>query len=510
MSGKSIFSLGIFLFLACQFWSGCGSTPAADEVGEGTVFDTVPVFEKDTFMYPLATRSSSYMFPEVNFGEVKTIDGDPVTAWQTIPGLVTGEYIEFDFDSLYIRDIDIFILEGLRFARIKNFKIYIEGNLLGIFPYKMRIPVNRKVNTLRVELGETDGINTIDLPFVSDSSRPVLTVSQGAESVYSSKAAAIFEITFFDEKNIAIPLRSLPVRKAKINAYGVAAPVPMNNTRLMFDGRKGFGWKGPADAKDKTILFSFEEDQIINGLFFPFTENLNISKIGFRLRKRPLPEYVVPRKTGNGVLVPLKNTLKGKNFELVILQTHDGKEPFIPELLFHDGSRLFSIYSDSLELQQQQRLDSAKGKAVEGFIDSRVTAFGSEKEYAHPLEVIFAKTKTVKDTLPTKTRENRISFRLCSNGTFMVDETRSEQVLGTESQTFTSQRKAEGYWLTKYSGKDETSITCYAELHERQMRLPFGKPPIETNTVSNIVFDVIMVRNFIRFSGYFSNMTTGY
>ena len=509
MDGKWKTVFGMFL-LGAMIGQGCGSPANEPEAGEGTVFDTVPVFEKDTFLYPLATRSSSYMFPEVNYGEVKAIDGDPKTAWQTIPGLVTGEYIEFDFDSLYISAVDILIPEELRLARVKNLRIYVENQLMGSFPVKMRIPLGRKVNTLRIELGETDGINRIDIPFVSDSARPILTESHGAELVYSSKAAAISEITFFNEKNTPIPIRSLPVKKAGINAYGTEQPHSINNARLMFDGRKAFGWKGPADAEDKTLLFSFDEDQIINGLYFPFQENLNVSKIGFRLRKRTLPEYAVVRKAGNGIFIPLKNTLKGKNFELVILETMDGKNPFIPELLFHDGSRLFSIYSDSLEVQQKLRLDSALNTPLKEFMDSRVTAFGSQKEYAHPLEVIFAPVKTVKDTLPVRTQDHRVSFRLCSNGTFTVEETRNEQVLGTRPETLTLYRKAEGYWFTEYTGPDETGITCYAELRERQTRIPFGKAPVSTETVSTVTFDVSMVRNQVRFSSYFSGMTTGY
>lgn len=509
MGGKWKTVLGIFLFGAV-IGSGCGSPADNPETGEGTVFDTVPVFEKDTFLYPLATRSSSYMFPEVNYGEVKAIDGDPKTAWQTLPGLVTGEYIEFDFDSLYISAIDIRIPDELRLARIKNLRIYLENQPIGTFPAKMRIPVGRKVNTLRIELGETDGINRIDIPFVSDSARPVLTESHGAESVYSSKAAAISEITFFNEKNVPIPVRSLPVKKARINAYGTVEPHSINNVRLMFDGRKAFGWKGPVAAEDRTILFSFDEDQIINGLYFPFTENLNVSKIGFRLRKRTLPEYTVVHRAGNGIFIPLKNTLKGKNFELVILETGDGKDPFIPELLFHDGSRLFSIYSDSMEVQQKLRLDSALNTPLKSFIDSRVTAFGSQKEYAHPLEVIFSPAKTVKDTLPIRTQDHRISFRLCSNGTFMTEETRNEQVTGNRPETLNLYRKAEGYWFTEYTGPDETGITCYAELRERQTRFPAGKAPMNSENVSIVTFDVSMMRNQIRFSGYFSGMTTGY
>lgn len=510
MKGKNVYilyCLSIFLFVT---FLGCGSSQNEGDEGEGTVFDTVPVFEKDTFLYPLATRSSSYMFPEVNFGDVRAIDGDLGTAWQTIPGLVTGEYIEFDFDSLLISGFELFVGTELRFSRFKNIKLYTEGNLMGTFPVNGRIPVGKKVNVLRIELGETEGVNKVDIPFVIDSTRNVETSALSAESIYSSKAASLYEVAFFDEKNQRIPLRSLQVKKALMNFYGTTPPQQINNARMMFDGRRGFGWKGPAEPEEKTLLFSFAEDQIINGIYFPFRENLNVTKIGFRLRKRPLPEYDVVYKSGNGIFIPLKNTLKGKNFELVILETQNDEAPMIPELLFHDGSRLFSIYSDSLEFYQKQRVDSSRQTPIAGYLDGRVTTNEDYKEYAHPLNVIFSKTKTVKDTLPQKSVQTQTVFRLCSNGTFTVNETRTEQTYGTQPAFRRSTRTAEGYWLIKQKNGDEARITCYAGLRETESISRAGKPAVESTHVKSVEFDATLVRNYISFSGYFSGMTTGY
>lgn len=491
--------------------AGCGPSNKGGEEGEGIVFDTVPVFETDSFLYPLSARSSSYLFPEGTFGDIKAIDGDPNTAWHTLPGLVSGEYIEFDFDSLYIGAVEISTAKEMRFSRIKNVKVYAEGKPLGTFPAEMRIPVGKKVNTLRIELGETDGANKIDIPYVADSSRSTQTEALTSESIYSSKSAAVFEVAFFDVKNRRIPVRSLPVKAAKMNFYGVVSPRQMYNGRLLFDGRKGFGWKGPADAEDKTLLFSFNEDQVINGLFFPFTENLNVTKIGFRLRKRPLPEYEVKAAAGgNGIFIPLKNTLKGKNFELVILETRNNEDPFIPELLFHDGSRLFSIYSDSLQFYQKQRVDSSRNTSLAGYLDGRVITTESRKEYAHPLQVIFSKTKTVQDTLPLKAVQDEMMFRLSSNGTFIIRETHNEQTFGDRPGSRRAERMAEGYWILEQGSAEESKITCFAELRESETDNAAGRQSAERTTVRTVNFDVRLLRNYIYFSGYFPAMTTGY
>lgn len=511
MKRRNIYAICALLGFLCWLGvnTGCGPT-VNEEGGEGIVFDTVPVFEKDTFMYPLATRSSSYMFPEVFFGEVKTIDGDLGSAWQTIPGLVTGEYIEFDFDSLYIGGLEIFTSSEIRFSKIKNIKIFAEGKLLGIYTLERRIPINRKINTLKIELGETEGINKVDIPFKIDSTTNIQPKSITAESIYASKSAAIFEFVFFDEKGKGIPLRSLQVKKAKMNFYGIAEPQQMNNSRLLFDGRKGFGWRGTNESKEKTLLFSFSEDQIINGLFFPFTDNLNITRIGFRLRKRSLPEYDVVYKRGNGIFIPLKNTLKGKNFELVILKTKNNEAPFIPELLFHDGSRLFSIYSDSLELYQKQRLDSSQNNPLGNYIDGRVVTKTDRTEYNHPLNIIFAKKKMVKDTLPNKSIQIETTFRLCSNGTFLVNEIRTEQTFGKENSSNTHTKFADGYWLIKSKSPEEATITCYSDLKETVVLFRPGKESAERTSVKSVTFNISLVLNHVTFSDYFTSMTTGY
>jgi len=500
-----LFVLFGFLSILCI---GCGSGNVDESQGEGIVYDTLPVFEKDTFLYPLASRSSGYIFPEIKYGDVKAIDGDLSTAWHTLPGLVTGEYIEFEFDSLYVNGIQITAATDLRYAQFKNVKIYLENKLFGTFPPSQRIPIGRKINTFRLELGETEGTNKVDIPFKNDSNQQILTERMTSESVYASKSAAIFEIVFFNAQGTGIPLRSLAVKKAKMNFYGVEEPSQMNNSRLLFDGRKAFGWKGPAEAEEKTLLFSFDEDQVINGLFFPFTENLNLSKIGFRLRKRSLPEYDIKPGTGNGIFITLKNTLKGKNFELVILETKDNEAPFIPELLFHDGSRLFSIYSDSLAIYRDQRIDSAKNTPIAHYIDSRIITANKRVEFGYPLNVIFSKNKTMSDTAALKTYEIESIFRLCSNGTFILNETKKEQGFGEEP--YWENRAAEGYWVVKSKSPTEAVITCYTDLKETISIPRIRKDNVERTITKAVIFDITLSKNYISFSQYFSGMTTGY
>lgn len=497
---------GVAMLLSALF--GCSSNPNIEQ-GEGLVFDTVPVFEKDTFLYPLAVRSSSFLYPEVYFGDIKTIDGDYGTAWQTLPGLVTGEYVEFDFDSLYLGSLSIVASTDIRYSKVKNVQLYIEGKSIGVFPIDMRIPLNRKVNTIRIELGETEGINTADIPFEIDSTTAILHEKLITESVYASKSVAIFEFEFLNEKNEILPIRSLPVKKAKMNLYGVAEPQQLNNARLLFDGRKEFGWKG-TNEPEKVLLFSFSEDQIINGIFFPFRDKLNLKKIGFRLRKRSLPEYEVKYTAGNGIFIALKNTLKGKNFELLILETENNEAPFIPEMLFHDGSRLFSIYSDSLQIYQQQRLDSSLNNPLADYIDNRVVTRSAWKEYALPLKEVFSKNKTGKDTLPQKSIQLENTFRLCSNGTFLAKEIRKEQSYGEQAALTTTTIQAEGYWILKSKTKEQTIISCYAEIKRNENSMRLGKEPVDRNSSQFSSVTVTLMPQQILFSDYFALMKTSY
>lgn len=509
--GKSkTFSILVLITLVISvFFAGCGNNVNELE-GEGTVFDTVPNFEKDTFLYPISMRSSSYRFPENNFGDINLIDGDEGTAWQTLQGLITGEFVEFEFDSLFISYFNVKSEKNLRYGSVKNILVYADQKLIGSYPLNTSIVVGRKVNTLRIELGETDGMNTVEVPFEIDSSSNLRQDKLNYETVYTSKSAAINEIAFYGENNKRYALRSVPVKKAKLNFYGVNPPAQLHNARLMFDGKKNFGWEGPETEDEKILLFSFDEDQIIHAIYFPFTENLNITKFGFRLRKRALPEYTIVKNGNAGVYLQLKNTLKGKNFELIILETLNKEKPKIPEMMFHDGSRMFSIFSDSLEFFHRQLIDSSKNTTLALYLDNRVKSSRSYTEFRLPLRESFSKAKPVSDSLPQKTVSTESIFRLGSNGTFIIQETQKNQTFGTKPETSIRTRYAEGYWMLKNKGGEQSEVICYAILTEKTSRFIPGKEPAETAKKESAVFECILLPKYISFEKYFEGLTCGY
>lgn len=495
------------------FWVfSCGSGETKDYEGEGTVFDSIPAFEKDTFMYPISIRSSSYMFPENIFGDVNVVDNDYSTIWKTMPGLITGEYVEFEFDSIYLESVYIHITKDPRFGKVKNLLLFADDEPLGIFPTEVRIPVNRTLNVLRVEIGETEGINRVDFPVSLDSSRNIRINRETFESVYTSKSVAVSEIEFFGMGEKKYPIRSVPVKKAKMNFYGVVPPQEINNQRMMFDGRKSFGWRGPAESKDKILLFSFENETVINGLYFPFTEDLNIQKIGFRLRKRPLPEYEVKKSAGRGVFIQLKNALKGKNFEMVILKASPGQNPFIPEMLFHDGSRFFGIFSDSLEIYRNRRVDSAKGTPMEKYLDGRIRYTLDYEEFSKSLRETFSKSAEKPDSLKSKRRFRDIVFRISSNGSFLLEETVKENAFtaGGMPELKVIKRRAEGYWLEKSRSAEESRVICHADESTTTSLFRSGKEPVIQNTRERIVFEAALSRSFIWFGSSFEGFPTDY
>ncbi|MCG9912395.1 MAG: hypothetical protein MH137_13965 [Flavobacteriales bacterium] len=506
---KSLIVLFFLSLLTTPYFWGCGnSADDADEL-EGFIFDTIPTFEKDTFIYPIATRSSSFRFPENFGGEVNVIDGKFDTYWQTIPGLITGEFIEFDFDSLYIGSIYVHITKDLRYGDVKNLLIYTEGELLGNFPAGNTIFIQKKVNTLRIEMGETQGINRVDLPLAQDSDRTVLMENQHYESVYTSKSIAVSEVDFYDEKNNKIPLRSVPVKQAKMNFYGTRDPYYINNPRMLFDGNSGFGWKGPSDIKDKTLLFSFDEDQIIQGIYFPYSTGINLKKIGFRLRKRPLPEYAIKITPGKGIYIELKNTLKGKNFEFVILETLNDEDPTLAELLFFDGSRKFSIYSDSLDFFQKQRLDSARNSPLEQIIDSRQKYAESYTEFTRPLIEVFHKNKADKDSVPVMKSHTETIFRLCSNGSFGIYETTRTTKQDNTQEMQLIEKKAEGYWFSVSKSKEESKLLLFADFTIKMSRIIPGKPIISGKERKQLEFEANIIPGNISFSREFHSLKTG-
>src|SRR5690606_31490751 len=131
---------------------------------------------------------------------------------------------------------------------------------------------NRFTQKIRIEINETPGINTAEIPLKNDSLSAVEITKQNIISTYSSKSAAIAEIMFFDKENKKIPFKNIPKVKAFVNCISTQNPKEFYSLDLLFDGNLNTEWQSISDPH--TILFSFPEDQMITKVIFPLqTEN---------------------------------------------------------------------------------------------------------------------------------------------------------------------------------------------------------------------------------------------
>jgi hypothetical protein len=197
---------------------------------------------------------------------------------------------------------------------------------------------------------------------------------------------------------------------------------------------------------------------------------------------------------------------------MVILKAYPGQNPFIPEMLFHDGSRFFGIFSDSLEIYRNRRVDSAKGTPMEKYLDGRIRYTREYDEYPKPLREAFAKSAEKSDSLKPRQHFRDIVFRISSNGSFLIEETVRENGYSTggHEERVIIKRRAEGYWLEKSKSADESRIICHADESKTTTLFRQGKEPVIQNTRERIVFEAALSRSFIWFGSSFEGFPTDY
>lgn len=456
--------LPVILLLLLSIWGceGCGNNSRLDMELEGMEYLTPPVFEKDSNIYPIYIRASSTKSPFEKYSIENLFDGDPKTCWETTPGNTTGEYIEWQWDSLYLSYMEFQLSTEIYHANILNFNVYIDHTLLGNFSSGARIPVNRICGHIRIELAAASGLNTADIPFTNDSLGTTEIRTQKISSVYSSKSAAASALTLYGQDNKPLPFKTLAKVKAFINSNSTEQPRDFFNLDLLFDGNTKTAWQSIADPH--TVLFSFPEDQVISEIRFPmqYQNETNIQSFSFGLRKRELPVYFMKEDNRQG-RIPLEKVFKGKNYELTIHSTNDKMNPIISELVFFDGSRPFRIHSDSTEIRERILLDSINNTPLEKMVNNRQVYTKETVVYKYNLLDLKKAENTEKS--PVETHSKDIVFHLRSNQTVDIRQfyryTRSS---GEHFESGSGLLKMEGLWRILHKSNSSADIEIRGEV----------------------------------------------
>lgn len=444
-----LISLGL---IGCK---GCGSEQQIESELEGTEFMQAPVFEVDTHIYPLYFRGSSTKIPYEKFSPENALDGDEKTYWETIPGNITGEFIEWVWDERYISDIEILFSNEIFHAKVENYYIYVNDSLIGLYLPNQRVSLNKSVQKLRIEINQTPGTNKAEIPVQNDSLSNTGVHKQQIISTYSSKSAAIGEIRMWDKNKKRIPFKNIPKVRAFANSHSTQSPREFYSIDLLFDGNMNTEWQSIKNPH--TILFSFPEEQIISEIIIPLQKEneTNIQTYKFGLRKRKMPLYGVDNKI-NTLRIPLEQVLKGKNFELEINSTYNKTFPTIAEIVFFDGSKPFRIHMDSTEIYQTELRSKILNSSLEKIIDNRKQFVKEWKVYAIPLVEL---KENKEENMPLEMHTLNMLFHAKSNKSLFIGQV-LESVYNAEGESrFVYEKYSfDGLWRILKLGRDNSEI----------------------------------------------------
>lgn len=496
------FALSLSVLLLLVF--GCGNSTEINNELEGMEYITPPVFEKDSNLYPIYFRTSSTKIPNEKYAAEKALDGNLESYWESIPGNITGEFIEWTWDNQYISEFQIHFSKEIFHAQIINYNVYVNDTLVGTFPANGKFPLNRYSNKIKIEINETPGLNVADIPFENDSLSSTELKKQQIITTYSSKSVAIAEIELFDKVKNKIPFKNIAKVKAFANSISTQKPKEFFSLDLLFDGNLSTEWQSISDPH--TILFSFPDDQMITEIILPLqNENeTNIQSFKFGLRKREMPVYFPDTKI-NTIRIPLKQAIKGKNFELIINSTTNKSFPTIAEIIFFDGSKPFRIHTDSTEFYQNALKDSIVNTSLEKLVDNRQRYVKEWNIYEkHLLDIKEAKEPFA----PKEYHKSDITFHIRSNKTVYISQSKNDIYYQNTKQPFHFSKVVfEGLWRIISKDRNTSEIELKGILKNYQSDNGFN---FTLNNAQKANIRVTLNNQSITFSEHFGPLITSW
>ena len=144
----------------------------------------------DHHIYPQLQRVSSQREPIDEFGLQMIFDGKLNTGWCSSPGLHIGEWIEFDFDSIWIEQMKITLSDTFWTANVSEIEVFINDSLYGVFYSDNYIQISKNVYRLRIQALNSDKGNKVELPVEQQFGKERI-VSQTIINYYNSKSFGI-------------------------------------------------------------------------------------------------------------------------------------------------------------------------------------------------------------------------------------------------------------------------------------------------------------------------------
>lgn len=312
----------IYLFFTLVFLSCNSSQKKA--VNQNDIFAT------DTLNYIVPERiyATNTAIPFSQFNVCNVIDGDEKTIWKTPLGAGTDEGIMFYFkDPIKLGSVKIKNVQGDSYASVRNYIVYADGKLVDINR------INTTVSSVFIRVGRlSNQLNKNISNYDSDENE-----SNTSQIYYpTDKCVAISEVTFFDDNNLKIPLRSPDLINANVKASSTLEPVLGYSPSYLFDGKKEFGWAEGAATSGKGEFVDMVLEQDIELTAIKIWNGYQRSDTHFKDNAR-VKSIIIADDKGNSEVFKLEDTpdaqmlnlgtvLQGNIFKLTIDEVYPGKK----------------------------------------------------------------------------------------------------------------------------------------------------------------------------------------
>ncbi len=441
-----------YLLTAGIIAAGCGSSSRTEQQKpelDTLNYDKYIVNTPDSSVYPILQQVSSQREPLLDFGLQQVFDGDISTSWQSEPGLHAGEWVSMLFNSLPVSRISIHVSDTFLVAKVSQIEVWINDSLLGIFPPKSIIPYNGSLNKLTIRAVDADGLNTVDVLPIQDTTRLERIAYQQFSSYYNSKPFAISEIELFDKVGKKIAVQAIPYRISKINTWDFTDPSSIS------DGDLTTGWSHSTIKEHRfNLLFNDFTPVTRVKLYNGIIQQPNIKGIQKCILSIPgRPEAQWTLKPGwNEYHLPMP--MVGKMYTLRMIST----QPMgLAELFFYDGARYYQPYSDSLQILIQQTKDTLSKTSLQSVLNNRLRF----KERVVVLKSDTISSQNYKELPISKLQGATTSsydLILRANRTIELNAEIMKEVYGKEIRIIIENHSFTGRWKIKSCTTDGTVI----------------------------------------------------
>jgi hypothetical protein len=329
----------------------------------------------DNTVYLEGLYATSTAIDYEKYGPHHLFDGKP-DYWATMPGAAPDEGIMMYFaQPTKINSLKIDLPADPKMPKIRALRVYANGTDKGVFQTNTPIFLDTQCSSLYLRIIDCDGT---DYQSVASDMKDF---KKQTRRFKPKSGTGIAEISLLDGDGSTIRIVPPALIKGTIAPGSTLKPEEAYHAGYLFDSRRNSGWvEGKSGSgKGETIGFTFNKPVTIaklrlwNGLLISdvhYSANERVKSFDFS-SGNDSAGYTIPDSM-SAQTVTLKKPLKGTGFTFTIKEIYPGtkyKDTVISELLFHDGTQWFSLYSDEIERRKKELLEKIKGTVLEQITD---------------------------------------------------------------------------------------------------------------------------------------------